>query len=261
MNPAESIVPDRPAQWQRPVRPSALEPLLSVDSCDRRLVLRAQSGDHGAFNLLVGKYRQRVMKLTMRYMRNQADAEDTVQDIFLRAYGGLRQFRGDSAFYSWLHRIAVNSAKSAHKMRIRHARRFTVGTNAGDESTDTSLRMKDLDSPEDLAMTDEICAAVNNAIDALCKEQRTAISLREFDGLSYAEVASAMSCPVGTVRSRVFRAREAIDLRLRLVFDEGLGRAQNKSMHEAAARVEAYSRTLDVFSRDVKASGTFRLRG
>ncbi|MHB8476342.1 MAG: sigma-70 family RNA polymerase sigma factor [Steroidobacteraceae bacterium] len=204
-----------------------MEPISTVDSSDRCLVLRAQSGDREAFNLLVRKYRHRVMKLTMRFMRNRADAEDTVQDIFLRAYGSLRHFRGDSAFYSWLHRIALNSAKSAHKTRIRNARRFLVGADAGGDPTESSAQTKDLDSPEHLAMTDEICAAVNNALDALCHEQRTAISLREFDGLSYAEVAAAMSSPVGTVRSRVFRAREAIDLRLRRVFDDGLGRARN----------------------------------
>ena len=174
------------------------------------------------------------MKLTLRYMRNQADAEDTVQDIFLRAYGGLRHFRGDSAFYSWLHRIAVNSAKSAHKMRVRNARRLSVRADPGDDPAEVSPQTKDWDSPEHLAMTDEICAAVNDAIDALCEEQRTAISLREFDGLSYAEVASAMSCPVGTVRSRVFRARQAIDFQLRRVFDDGLGRARNKSVHKAS---------------------------
>jgi RNA polymerase sigma-70 factor, ECF subfamily len=235
MNPVEFIDPDRPAHCKRPVPFSALDPNSTVDSCDRYLVLRAQSGDRGAFNLLVRKYRRRVMKLTMRYLRNQADAEDTVQDIFLRAYRGLAYFRGDSAFYSWLHRIAVNSAKAAHTMRVRHARRFWAGTEeAGDESSATSLQMKDFDTPEDLALTDEICAAVNDAIGALCEEQRTAIVLREIDGLSYAKVASTMSCPVGTVRSRVFRAREAIDHRLRLIFDEGLGRARDKSMHEAA---------------------------
>ena len=234
MNATGRIGPDRPA-WKRTARPCSLEPKSTVDCSDRHLVLRARSGDRGAFNLLVRKYRQRVMKLTLRYMRNQADAEDTVQDIFLRAYGGLRHFRGDSAFYSWLHRIAVNSAKSAHKMRVRNARRLSVRADPGDDPGDVSPQTKDWDSPEHLAMTDEICAAVNNAIDGLCEEQRTAISLREFDGLSYAEVASAMSCPVGTVRSRVFRAREAIDLRLRRVFDDGLGRARNKSMHKKAS--------------------------
>jgi RNA polymerase sigma-70 factor (ECF subfamily) len=233
MNPVEFIDPDRSAHCKCLVRSSALDPISTVDSCDRCLVLRAQSGDRGAFNLLVRKYRRRVMKLTMRYLRNQADAEDTVQDIFVRAYRGLAYFRGDSAFYSWLHRIAVNSAKTAHAMRVRHARKFSAGTETGGESSDTSLQIKDLDTPEDLALTDEICAAVNDAIGALCEEQRTAVVLREFDGLSYAEVASTMSCPVGTVRSRVFRAREAIDHRLRRIFDEGLGRARVKSMHEA----------------------------
>lgn len=194
------------------------------DSCDRNLVLRTQSGDRRAFNLLVRKYRHRVLKLAMRYTRNHADAEDAVQDIFMRAYGGLRHFRGDSAFYSWLHRIAVNSAKTALALRARNARAFAPSAEIGDESGAASLQLKDVDTPEELALTDEICGAVNAAIGALCEEQRTAIVLREIDGLSYEQVASAMSCPVGTVRSRVFRAREAIDHRLRRVFDPGLGR-------------------------------------
>lgn len=234
MNTTARISLDRSAHWKGPARPCSWEPILTADSSDRRLVLRAQSGDRGAFNLLVRKYRQRVMKVTLRYMHNQADAEDTVQDIFLRAYGGLCHFRGDSAFYSWLHRIAVNSARTAHKARVRNSRRFSVRAESGDDSAEVWSQTKDLDSPEHLAMTDEICAAVNDAIDTLCEEQRRAISLREFDGLSYAEVASAMSCPVGTVRSRVFRARQAIDFQLRRVFDDGLGRARNKSMHKAS---------------------------
>lgn len=212
----------------RSVRPSSEMPIAALDTCDRSLVLRAKLGDHGAFNLLVRKYRHRVMKLVMRYTRNHADAEDAVQDIFMRAYWGLQHFRGDSAFYSWLHRIAVNSAKTALALRARDARAFSPSTESGEESGGASSQSKDLDTPEELALTDEICGAVNAAIGALCDEQRTAILLREIDGLSYEQVASAMSCPVGTVRSRVFRAREAIDQRLRRMFSEGLGRARCK---------------------------------
>lgn len=223
MNRALRIEPSRSAHRERRPGTSALEPIPTIDSCDRSLVLRTQSGDRGAFNVLVRKYRRRVMNLTMRYMRNHADAEDAVQDIFMRAYWGLQNFRGDASFYSWLHRIAVNSAQTAQAMRARHTRRFAAGTAAGDESGCTS-QLKDLNTPEELASSEEICSAVMDAIGELCEEQRVAIVCREFDGLSYAEVASAMSCPVGTVRSRVYRAREAIDLRLRRLSSGGLGR-------------------------------------
>jgi RNA polymerase sigma-70 factor (ECF subfamily) len=207
--------------------PSELELIMEVKSCDRMLVLRAQSGEHSAFNALVRKYRHRVMKLSMRYTRNRADAEDAVQDTFIKAYWGLQNFRGESAFYSWLHRIAVNSAKTALSLRARNASVFVPNTRNGDDLNDISVALQDRDTPEELALTDEICSAVNASIEALCEEQRTALVLREFQGLSYSQVASAMSCPVGTVRSRVFRAREAIDNQLRQVFDDGLGRARN----------------------------------
>jgi RNA polymerase sigma-70 factor, ECF subfamily len=234
MNPAASIDLDRPAHRDCSLQSSVSEPTATVDSCDESLVRRAQSGDSGAFNLLVRKHRRRVMKIVMRYTRNYADAEDAVQDIFTRAYWGLPHFRGDSAFSSWLHRIAVNSAKSALVLRARNARVFSLSAETTDDSGESSSQLKDLDTPEELALTEEICGAVNAAIGALCEEQRTAIVLREINGLSYAQVASLMSCPVGTVRSRVFRAREAIDLRLRRVFDQGLGRAGDRSIREAS---------------------------
>jgi RNA polymerase sigma-70 factor (ECF subfamily) len=191
------------------------------------LVLRAQSGEHGAFNALVRKYRHRVMKLSMRYTRNRADAEDAVQNTFIKAYWGLQNFRGESAFYSWLHRIAINSAKNVLSLRARNASLFVSNGRNADDSNDAAPALRDLDTPEELALTEEIRSAVSTSIDALCEEQRTAIVLRELEGLSYSQVASAMSCPVGTVRSRVFRAREAIDNQLRYVFDDGLGRAKN----------------------------------
>jgi len=201
-----------------------LELIMDVKSSDWLLVLRAQSGEHSAFNALVRKYRHRVMKLAMRYTRNRADAEDAVQNTFMKAYGGLQNFRGESAFYSWLHRIAINSAKTILSLRARNASVFVSNGNA-DDTNSTSGAPKDLDTPEELALTEEICSAVNASIEALCEEQRAAIVLRELQGLSYSQVASAMSCPVGTVRSRVFRARESIDHQLRHVFDDGLGRA------------------------------------
>jgi RNA polymerase sigma-70 factor, ECF subfamily len=208
--------------------PSELGLILDLTPCDRMLVLRAQSGEHSAFNALVRKYRHRVMKLSMRYTRNRADAEDAVQNTFIHAYWGLQNFRGESAFYSWLHRIAINSAKSVMALRARNASIFVSSNRNADDANETSIALTDLDSPEELALTDEICSAVNASIEALCEEQRTAVVLRELEGFSYSQVASAMSCPIGTVRSRVFRAREAIDNQLRHVFDDGLGRTKNK---------------------------------
>lgn len=226
----------------RPRHSSQLESLMSVDCCDRALVLRAQFGEHGAFNALVRRYRHRVMKLSMRYTRNRADAEDAVQNTFLKAYWGLPQFRGDAAFYSWLHRIAINSAKTVLSLRARDARVFRSAARNHNDANHTSVALADLDTPEELALTDQIRGAINAAVEALCEEQRTAIVLREFQGLSYSQVASAMSCPVGTIRSRVFRAREAIDSQLRQVFDGGLGRARQNSSPQSHHEVRANPR-------------------
>lgn len=211
---------------ERQRRPAELELPMSIKCCDRALVLRAQSGERGAFNALVCKYRQRIMNLSMRYTKNLADAEDAVQNTFLKAYCGLQTFRGDAAFYSWLHRIAINSAKTLISIRGREAILFSSEIRCNDGAPGNVSMPADLDTPEELALTEEICDAVNTAIEGLGEEQREAIVLREFEGLRYSQVASAMSCPVGTVRSRVFRAREAIDTRLRDIFDDGLGRAR-----------------------------------
>jgi RNA polymerase sigma-70 factor, ECF subfamily len=169
------------------------------------------------------KYRPRIMQLAMRYTRNPEDAEDVVQDTFLKAFRALRQFRGDSAFYSWLHRIAINATKTALVARRRDL--SAIAPTLDSSELDEGLGVpRDFDTPEELALTEEIYHVVNTAIGKLCEELRGAILLREFEGLSYAEVASRMSCPIGTVRSRVFRAREAIDSQLRRVFDNGLSR-------------------------------------
>lgn len=207
----------------------------SPASVERTLVISAQSGSHAAFNALVQKYRQRVFKLSLRYMRNHADAEDVVQETFVKAYGALKLFRGDCAFYSWLHRIAINAAKTAVQNRSREAHILSTETLTADAGADGKIRVLDLDTPEDIALTHEICSAVNDAIEALSDEQRVAIVLREFNGHSYRAVAHAMDCPVGTVRSRVFRAREAIDQRVRKVFEEGLGRRRALRMPDLAA--------------------------
>ena len=201
--------------------------MMNVESNDRILVRRAQSGERGAFNILVRKYRHRVMKVSLRYTRNRADAEDAVQETFLKAYWGLPNFRGDAAFYSWLHRIAINSAKNVFLLRTRKSSAFAFDVGNRCEAQEAVV-LKDLDTPEDLALADEIFDAVSGAIESLCEEQRTAIVLRELQGLSYSQVASVMGCPVGTVRSRVFRARETIDRQLRPVFDGGLACARHR---------------------------------
>ena len=199
---------------------------MSADASDLSLVRRVQRGDKGAFDALVLKYQHKLVKLVMRYVRNPAEAEDIAQEAFIKAYRALPQFRGDSAFYTWLYRIAINTAKNAVVSRDRSPIEYNLDRNSSDESYDMQGRMKDPETPEGLVLTDEIRTTVNAAIDALPEDLRTAIVLRELEGLSYEEIATAMDCPVGTVRSRIFRAREAIDKRLREVFEGGLGRAE-----------------------------------
>jgi RNA polymerase sigma-70 factor (ECF subfamily) len=203
-----------------------VEGAMSADASDISLVRRVQRGDKGAFDALVLKYQHKVVKLVMRYVRSPAEAEDIAQEAFIKAYRALPQFRGDSAFYTWLYRIAINTAKNAVVSRDRSPIDFELDLQNPDESYEMHGRLKDSETPEALAMTDEIRATVNSAIDALPEDLRTAIVLRELEGLSYEEIAATMDCPVGTVRSRIFRAREAIDKRLREVFEGGLGRAE-----------------------------------
>jgi RNA polymerase sigma-70 factor (ECF subfamily) len=200
---------------------------MSADVSDLSLVRRVQRGDKGAFDALVLKYQHKLVKLVMRYVRNPAEAEDIAQEAFIKAYRALPQFRGDSAFYTWLYRIAINTAKNAVVSRDRSPIEYNIDRHdATEESYDMQGRMKDSETPEGLVLTDEIRTTVNAAIDALPEDLRTAIVLRELEGLSYEEIAAAMDCPVGTVRSRIFRAREAIDRRLREVFEGGLGRTE-----------------------------------
>jgi RNA polymerase sigma-70 factor, ECF subfamily len=198
---------------------------MGADVSDLSLVRRVQRGDKGAFDALVLKYQHKLVKLVMRYVRNPAEAEDIAQEAFIKAYRALPQFRGDSAFYTWLYRIAINTAKNAVVSRDRSPIEYNLD-RSNDESYDMQGRMKDSETPEGLVLTDEIRSIVNAAIDALPEDLRTAIVLRELEGLSYEEIAATMDCPVGTVRSRIFRAREAIDRRLREVFEGGLGRAE-----------------------------------
>jgi RNA polymerase sigma-70 factor (ECF subfamily) len=199
---------------------------MGPDVSDLGLVRRVQRGERGAYDLLVLKYQHKVVKLVMRYLRDPADAEDVAQEAFIKAYRALPQFRGDSAFYTWLYRIAINTAKNALAARDRNPVSFELDTQNNDESDGLVNRLRDPETPEGLALTEEIRDTVNHAIESLPEDLRTAIVLRELEGLSYEEIAASMDCPVGTVRSRIFRAREAIDKRLREVFDGGLGRAE-----------------------------------
>ena len=201
-------------------------PVMSTEQSDLSLVQLAQRGDAGAFDALVRRYQHKVVKLVLRYVRDPAEAEDIAQEAFIKAYRALPRFRGDSAFYTWLYRIAINTAKNVLASRGRSPIQYEVDRSDDDENYDVVANMKDTATPEALALTEEIRSTVTAAIDSLPEDLRTAIQLRELEGLSYEEIAAAMECPVGTVRSRIFRAREAIDARLREVFDGGLGRGE-----------------------------------
>lgn len=209
--------PDCHATGRQPMTP---------DTGDLALVQRVQKGDKSAFDLLVRKYQHKVLKLVSRYLRDPADAEDVAQEAFIKAYRALPQFRGDSAFYTWLYRIAINTAKNALLSRDRNPVEFDLDLQNVEESSAMQGRLADPETPESLLATEEIRETVNRAIEALPEDLRTAIVLRELEGLSYEDIAAAMDCPVGTVRSRIFRAREAIDRKLSDVFEGGLGRAE-----------------------------------
>lgn len=181
---------------------------------DKALVEKVQRGDKAAFDVLVLKYQHRVVKLVSRYVRDSSDAQDVTQEAFLKAYRALPKFRGDSAFYTWLYRIAINTAKNYLIMMSR--RPFeTEQETANGEQSELEMALKDEATPERLLLTDEIHRTIIDTIDQLPEDLRTAINLREVEGLTYEEIAEVMSCPIGTVRSRIFRAREAIDKRLK----------------------------------------------
>ena len=222
---AKSTIPQGPDR-AGPAAGAASAPPAGADAGDLSLVRRVQAGERGAYDLLVLKYQHKVVKLVMRYLRDVGDAEDVAQEVFIKAYRALPQFRGDSAFYTWLYRIAINTAKNALSARERTPRGYELDAQSADEWPEMANRLRDPDTPEGLALTDEIRNTVNGAISALPEDLRTAIVLRELEGMSYEEIAVSMDCPVGTVRSRIFRAREAIDRQLRKVFDGGLGRSE-----------------------------------
>jgi RNA polymerase sigma-70 factor (ECF subfamily) len=183
-------------------------------SADLALVQRVKQGDRSAFDLLVTKYQHKILNLIMRYVKDPSEALDVSQEAFLKAYRAVPSFRGDSAFYTWLYRIAINTAKNHLVAAKRRPMNLDLDLTES-ESYEPFGTLRDGDTPERLALTDEIGEAINKAVEDLPDELRTAILLREIEGMSYEEIAQTMDCPVGTVRSRIFRAREAIDKRLR----------------------------------------------
>lgn len=192
---------------------------MSDRELDQQLVERVQRGDKQAFGLLVSKYQRKLQRLLSRLIRDPAEVEDVAQETFIKAYRALNSFRGDSAFYTWLYRIGINTAKNYLVSQGRRAP-TTTGFDAEEaETLEDGDQLRDINTPERLLMTRQIGEAVEEAMAALPEELRTAIMLRELEGLSYEEIANIMDCPIGTVRSRIFRAREAISERLRPLLD------------------------------------------
>ena len=186
---------------------------------DQELVERAQAGDRRAFDLLVLKYQQKVSGLIARYVRDPSEVMDVTQDALIKAYRALPGFRGESAFYTWLYRIAVNTVKNHLVAQGRRPPGDDIEAELA-EQMDLGGRLRESATPERHALSDEIAATVQQALDALPDDLRTAIVLREIEGMSYEEIATAMDCPIGTVRSRIFRAREAIDKRLKPLLED-----------------------------------------
>jgi RNA polymerase sigma-70 factor (ECF subfamily) len=186
---------------------------------DRQLVVRAQQGDKQAFNLLVEKYQRKLSRLLSRFIRDQAEVEDVTQEAFIKAYRALPAFRGDSAFYTWLYRIGINTAKNYLMAMGRRAPTSTEVEAEDAEGFEEGEQLRDINTPESVLLTNEIAETVNSTIEQLPEELRKAIQMRELEGMSYEDIAQAMDCPIGTVRSRIFRAREAIAERLRPLLD------------------------------------------
>ncbi len=182
---------------------------MSNQASDQKLVERVQKGDNGAFDLLVLKYQHKIVNLVMRYVRDPELAQDITQEAFIKAYRALPRFRGDSAFYTWMYRIAVNTAKN--HLAAQRRRPMDIELDLQDpEQYELHAKLKETDTPEGLTLSNELLEIVERAIAALPEDLQTAIILRELEGMSYEEIAQTMECPVGTVRSRIFRARDAI---------------------------------------------------
>jgi RNA polymerase sigma-70 factor (ECF subfamily) len=192
---------------------------MSDRDIDQQLVERAQRGDKRAFELLVEKYQRKLGRLLARFIRDPAEVEDVTQEAFIKAYRALPAFRGDSAFYTWLYRIGINTAKNYLMALGRRAPTSTEVDVEDAESFEDGEQLRDINTPESMLLSKEIATTVNSAIEELPEELRTAIQLREIEGMSYEDIARIMDCPIGTVRSRIFRAREAIAERLRPLLD------------------------------------------
>jgi RNA polymerase sigma-70 factor, ECF subfamily len=188
---------------------------MSDREIDRQLVARAQSGDKRAFELLVEKYQRKLARLLSRFIRDPAEVEDVTQEAFIKAYRALPAFRGDSAFYTWLYRIGINTAKNYLMAMGRRAPTSTEVEAEEAEGFDEGEQLRDINTPESVLLSKEIAETVNATIESLPEELRRAIQMREIEGMSYEDIAQAMDCPIGTVRSRIFRAREAIAEQLR----------------------------------------------
>ncbi|MDR2189144.1 MAG: RNA polymerase sigma factor RpoE [Azonexus sp.] len=192
---------------------------MSEREADQLLVERAQGGDQHAFDQLVSKYQRKLGRLLARFIRDPAEVEDVSQEAFLKAYRALPAFRGESAFYTWLYRIGINTANNYLVSQGRRAPTSTGYDAEEAEGFEDASRLRDINTPESLLLSKQIGQTVNAAMDALSEDLRTAIVLREIDGLSYEEIAGMMNCPIGTVRSRIFRAREAVAASLRPLLD------------------------------------------
>jgi RNA polymerase sigma-70 factor (ECF subfamily) len=188
---------------------------MSDREVDQQLVERAQQGDKKAFELLVGKYQRKLARLLSRFIRDAAEVEDVTQEAFIKAYRALPTFRGDSAFYTWLYRIGINTAKNYLVAMGRRAPTTTEIDSEEAEGFEGGDQLRDLNTPENEMATRQIADTVNQTLAELPEELRTAITLREIEGMSYEDIANIMNCPIGTVRSRIFRAREAIAVKLR----------------------------------------------
>lgn len=192
---------------------------MSERDVDWQLVQRVQRGDKRAFDLLVGKYQRKLFRLLSRLIRDQAEIEDVAQEAFIKAYRALPNFRGESAFYTWLYRIAINTAKNHLVAQGRRAPTQTETDIEDAENFDDGESLRTEDTPDRMLLSKQVAEAVNRAIERLPAELRTAIVLRELEGLTYEEIAASMNCPIGTVRSRIFRAREAVAEELRPVLE------------------------------------------